>query len=108
VRRTPPNRAEKKLTTFQVDSEAVMSATGAVRSSIGRIQSEVASLHAQLTNLQGSWSGQAASAFQGVVSEWRSTQQRVEEGLDSINQALAHAGQQYIEIEQANARMFSH
>jgi 6 kDa early secretory antigenic target len=96
------------MTRYQVDSEAVISATGAVRSSITRIQSEVAGLHGQLTNLQSSWTGQAASAFTGVVAEWKSTQQRVEENLASINQALTHAGQQYAEIEAANARLFSH
>lgn len=95
------------MTRYQVDSEAVISATGAVRSSITRIQSEVAGLHGQLTNLQSSWTGQAASAFSGVVAEWKTTQQRVEENLAAINQALTHAGQQYAEIEAANARLFS-
>ena len=95
------------MTRYQVDSEAVISATGAVRTTIGRIQSEVAGLHGQLTSLQGSWSGQAATAFQSVVSDWTSTQQRVEESLSAINSALALAGQQYAEIEQANARLFS-
>lgn len=95
------------MTRYQVDSEAVISATGAVRSSIGRIQSEVAGLHGQLTNLQGSWTGQAASAFNGVVAEWKATQQRVEENLAAINQALAQAGQQYADIESANARLFT-
>jgi 6 kDa early secretory antigenic target len=96
------------MTRYQVDSEAVISATGAVRSSISRIQSEVAGLHGQLTNLQSSWTGQAASAFTGVVAEWKTTQQRVEESLAAINQALTQAGQQYAEIEAANARLFSH
>lgn len=95
------------MTRYQVDSEAVISATGAVRSSIIRIQSEVAGLHGQLTNLQSSWSGQAASAFTGVVAEWKTTQQRVEENLAAINQALTQAGQQYAEIEAANARLFA-
>ncbi|MBG6056475.1 WXG100 family type VII secretion target [Salinibacterium sp. CAN_S4] len=95
------------MTRYQVDSEAVISATGAVRSSITRIQSEVAGLQGQLTNLQSSWTGQAASAFSGVVAEWKTTQQRVEENLAAINQALTHAGQQYAEIEAANARLFS-
>lgn len=95
------------MTRYQVDSEAVISATGAVRSSITRIQSEVAGLHGQLTNLQSSWTGQAASAFSGVVAEWKITQQRVEENLAALNQALTQAGQQYAEIEAANARLFS-
>lgn len=95
------------MTRFNVDSEAVMTTTGAVRTSMGRIQAEVSGLHGQLTNLQGSWSGQAASAFQGVISEWRSTQQRVEESLASINHALTQAGEQYAEIEAANTRLFA-
>lgn len=95
------------MTRYQVDSEAVISATGAVRSSIIRIQSEVAGLHGQLTNLQSSWTGQASTAFSGVVAEWKTTQQRVEENLAAINQALTLAGQQYAEIEAANARLFA-
>ena len=95
------------MTRYQVDSEAVIAATSAVRSTIGRLQAEVASLNGQLTSLQGSWSGQAATAFQSVVTDWRGTQQRVEESLGSINTALAQAGQQYAEIEAANARLFA-
>jgi len=34
-------------------------------------------------------------------------QQRLEESLAGLNQALAVAGQQYAEIEQANTRLFS-
>ena len=92
---------------YQVDSEAVLSTTAAVRSTISRIESEVAGLHAQLVNLQSSWTGQASTAFQGVVADWTATQQRVEEVLASINLALAHAAQQYADIEAANARLFA-
>ena len=95
------------MTRYQVDSEAVLGATGAVRTSIGRIQAEVSSLHGQLTNLQGSWTGQAAAAFQSVVTDWKVTQQRVEEGLAAISNALGQAGQQYADIEASNARLFS-
>lgn len=95
------------MTRYQVDSEAVLTATGAARTTIGRIQSEVAGLNAQLTNLQSSWTGQASSAFAGVVAEWAATQQRVEENLAAISTALGHAGQQYADIEAANARLFA-
>ena len=95
------------MTRYQVDSEAVLSATGAVRNSISRIQAEVAGLHGQLTHLQGSWTGQAATAFGGVIADWKTTQQRVEESLAAINQALTQAGQQYADIEAANARLFA-
>ena len=96
------------MTRYQVDSEAVISTTGAVRGSISRIQAEVDGLHSQLTNLQGSWTGQAAAAFQMVVNEWKVTQLRVEENLAALTAALGQAGQHYAEIEQANARLFAH
>jgi early secretory antigenic target protein ESAT-6 len=94
------------MTRYQVDSEAVLAATGSVRASISRIQAEVGGLHGQLINLQGSWSGQAASAFQSVIVDWKVTQQRVEENLAAINQALTLAAQQYADTELNNARMF--
>jgi 6 kDa early secretory antigenic target len=94
------------MTTYQVDSEAVLSATATVRGSIARIQSEVEAMHAQLTSLQGSWSGSAATAFQAIITDWRSTQVRVEESLAGITTALGQAGQQYADIEAANARLF--
>ena len=73
---------------------------------MSRIQADVAGLQSQLVGLQQSWTGQAATAFQGVVADWRATQQRVEESLATINAALAQAGQHYADIEQQNARLF--
>lgn len=95
------------MTRYQVDSEAVLGATAAVRTSVDRIQAEVSGLYGQLTSLQASWSGQAATAFQAVVTDWRATQQRVEESLAAINHALTLAGQQYAEIEAQNVRLFA-
>jgi early secretory antigenic target protein ESAT-6 len=96
------------MTRYQVDSEAVLSATATVQGSIGRIQAEVAGLHGQLVDLQGSWSGSAAPAVHAGVGVWKGTQQRVEEALASINQALSAAARQYAEVEEGNARMFAH
>ena len=95
------------MTRYQVDSEAVLSANGAVRTTISRIESEVDGLYGQLTHLQSSWTGQAATAFSSVVSDWNATQQQVKETLAAINLALSQAGQQYADIEAANARLFS-
>jgi len=95
------------MTQYQVDSEAVSTAVAATKGSIGRIQAEVIALHGQLTSLQGSWTGQAATAFQSVVTDWKSTEQRVSEALEALNTALNLAATQYAEIEAANARMFT-
>lgn len=95
------------MSTYQVDSEAVLAHAAAARQTVGRIQGEVGALHAQLQQLQATWTGGAASAFGGVVAEWRVTQQRVEDSLTAIGTALAQAGQQYADIEQHNMRLFS-
>ena len=76
------------MTTYHVDAAQVSAATQTVQGTIGRIQAEVASLLGQLTGLQSSWSGQAATAFQGAVSDWRSTQLHVEQSLAQLNRAL--------------------
>lgn len=94
------------MTRYTVDSEAVASAASAITGTVSRLQGEVASLHGQLEALQGTWTGAAAVAFQGVVQQWRTTQTSVEEVLASIDRALRLAGQQYAETELANARLF--
>jgi early secretory antigenic target protein ESAT-6 len=95
------------MTQFQVDSDALISTTGAARATMGRIQAEVAGLLGQLTGLEGSWTGQASAQFQSAVAAWRTTQQHVEQSADALNQALGQAGAQYAEVEQANARLFA-
>lgn len=95
------------MTSYQVDSDAVLAAATASRGTIARIETEVATLYGQLVNLEGSWTGQASIAFQGAVSDWRAMQQRLEESLAGLNQALGMAGQQYADIEQANTRLFA-
>ena len=94
------------MTTFHIDSSAVSGTAATARAQISRIQSEIAALHGSLTGLQGSWTGPAATAFQGVVSRWRQTQTRLEADLTALNDALALASRQYAEMELANVRMF--
>ncbi|MBW4041367.1 MAG: WXG100 family type VII secretion target [Acidobacteria bacterium] len=94
------------MTRFTVDSDAVDSAAASITDTVSRLQSDVTSLHGQLDALQGVWTGAAAIAFQGVVQQWRTTQTSVEQVLASIDRALRVAGQQYVETELANARLF--
>lgn len=91
---------------IQIDVQELFAKASNVQSTADRIQSEVNTMDAALRQLQDSWVGQAASNFQSVVTEWRATQQRVEDSLRSIREAMQHAGQQYESTEQANAAMF--
>ncbi len=95
------------MSRFEVDSAQVGTASTAVRGSVATISAEVDRMMKNLLDLQGSWKGQAASQFQGVVEDWRATQDRVKTSLEHISTALAHAATTYAEAEQANARMFS-
>ncbi|TFD61452.1 WXG100 family type VII secretion target [Cryobacterium suzukii] len=94
------------MTSFQVDSDAVQSTASTARGTIARVQADVGDLNAQLTSLEGFWTGQASTAFQGAFAEWRGMHQQLEESLTLLNQALSVAGQQYAETEQANTRLF--
>ncbi len=94
------------MTRYQVDSEAVLNATGSVRTTISRIEAEVASLIGQLVQLEGTWQGMASAAFSAAVNEWKGTQQLVEQNLGALNHALGQAGHQYAEVESQNARLF--
>lgn len=94
------------MTSYHVDADQVSAATQTVQGTIGRIQSDVAALMSQLTGLPSSWSGQASSAFQGAVADWRATQLQVEQSLVGLNRALGVAATQYADAEQANARLF--
>ncbi|MCD5346429.1 WXG100 family type VII secretion target [Agromyces sp. H3Y2-19a] len=94
------------MTSYHVDADQVSAATQTVQGTIGRIQSDVAALMSQLTGLQSSWSGQASSAFQGAVADWRATQLQVEQSLVGLNRALGLAAAQYADAEQSNARLF--
>ena len=96
------------MSRFEVDSAQVGTASTAVRGSVATHSSaEVDRMMRDLLDLQGSWKGQAANQFQGVVEDWRATQDRVKTSLEHISTALAHAATTYAEAEQANARMFS-
>ena len=94
------------MATFSVDSDAVLTATGAIRATADRLQGETAARLGQLTQLQGSWTGAAAIAFQGVIDRWRLTQRELEAALGDIGTALSHAGSQYAQTEAAASGLF--
>jgi 6 kDa early secretory antigenic target len=94
------------MAVFSVDSDAVLGATTVVRGTVDRLQAEASALHAQLGQLQSVWSGSAATAFQGVAEQWHVAHRQVEDALAALSGALAAAGRQYAEAEQASASLF--
>ncbi len=93
---------------FAVDSEALSAKSAEVQGTIERLRADVNGMQAGLASLSEIWRGSASANFQLLVTDWRATQARVEESLDSINQALAFASAQYAETEAANTSLFMH
>ena len=78
--------------TFQVDTDRIHAASGDIASISAELESLVATMLTRLTGLQDAWTGTASVQFQGVVTQWRGTQQQVRASLDSIGQVLGAAG----------------
>ena len=96
------------MAVFQIDTADLAAKAGTVEATLSRIQSDVNSMEGQLRQLQETWKGSASTAFQDVLTQWRSTQVQVEQSLASVRQAMASASSQYEETESANTRMFGH
>ncbi len=94
------------MSIYQVDSEQLLHASANVAQTSEAIRGSVGAMMAQLQALDGSWVGSASSSFQGLVARWHVTQQQVEDSLDAISNALAHASTSYAEAENATAAMF--
>ncbi|MFC4242264.1 WXG100 family type VII secretion target [Gryllotalpicola reticulitermitis] len=95
------------MTTFQVDSTAVLDATRTAQATLEQLRGDATQLTATLTALQGSWSGQAANAFQQVLANWTATQRTIETQMVQLQHVLATAAQQYQESELRNYQMFA-
>jgi WXG100 family type VII secretion target len=95
------------VSTYEVNSEAIIAARAGVRASIASISSEVVAMNGRLAELQSTWRGGAASAFVGTMEQWRSAQREVEAALEQINRSLASAGDTYSEVERLNMARFT-
>lgn len=94
------------MTRYQVDADAVLSATHTARSTIDRLHQDVTSLTHTLHTLSGVWTGAAAAAFTDVYGAWRVTHGQVETQLTEITAALSQAGQHYLDMEATNVALF--
>ncbi|MEO5608690.1 MAG: WXG100 family type VII secretion target [Ornithinibacter sp.] len=92
---------------FQVDTDRIAAAAGDIARISSEIEGQVGIMMARLTGLQDAWTGTASTQFQGVVTQWRGTQQQVRTSLDSIGQVLSTAGSQYAETEAQAVRLFT-
>ena len=95
------------MSRITVDVSQISAVTGHVRTTMGRIQADVIGMQTHLQGLSQTWQGGASSAFQSAAEQWVVTQRHVEESMQQINRALEMAGNQYLDVESANTRMFA-
>jgi WXG100 family type VII secretion target len=93
---------------FTVDTDRIQAAASDMSGIAAEIESSVGAMHARLTSLEGSWTGAAATEFQGLVSEWTSLQGRVRADLAQIAALTSRAGGSYAETEQGVRGLFAH
>lgn len=96
------------MSTFATNTNEMQAKSMAVQSTIERVRAEVNAMTSSLQDLQGTWQGAASANFQAVLVDWRNTQIRVEESLNSIGTALNRASVHYEEAEAANANLFTY
>jgi len=92
---------------YHVDADEVATAAARAGQSGETIRAEVASLVGSLQALEGTWQGQASTAFAGVLAQWRAAQAQVEVALGSLTHALSAAATGYADAEATAARMFA-
>lgn len=95
------------MSSYQVDSERILSSSAAVNHSIAAIREAVNGMYASLQGLEGLWTGAAATQFTQVAERWRAAQQQMEQSLESIQQALSQASSIYTEAETQATMLFS-
>jgi 6 kDa early secretory antigenic target len=93
---------------FTVDTDRIQAAASDMSSIAGEIESSVGAMHARLTSLDGSWTGAAATEFQGLVSEWSALQGRVRADLAQIASLTSRASGTYQQTEEGVRGLFAH
>lgn len=95
------------MSTFEVDSAQLESTARRMGATADVLRSAAASMLADLHGLEGTWRGQAASAFRQLAEQWHAIQTGVEHSLVDIEQALTATARSYDDAEQQAARLFA-
>ncbi|MFC0265440.1 WXG100 family type VII secretion target [Alloscardovia macacae] len=92
---------------YHVNSEEIQQASIAVYHSIDQMRTAVQAMYTNLTALEGSWQGSAATQFESVIQQWRTSQHAMESTLQNIQQALSQAAAVYADAEVQASQLFS-
>jgi 6 kDa early secretory antigenic target len=91
---------------FMVGTEEVQQAGAKIQALSQQIEDLIADLQQTATAVHGSWTGNANSAFESAMSEWRSAAINIRTAANEIGMATTKAGGNYADAEAANTSMF--
>ena len=89
-----------------VSTGDVASKATVVRNEATDLESRLAALTSSMSELAGSWTGTASSAFQELFANWKTTASSVQQMLAEIAVSLQGAGTSYDETESSVASQF--
>ncbi|MBV9312132.1 MAG: WXG100 family type VII secretion target [Pseudonocardia sp.] len=72
-----------------------------------RVQADLSALRNQLAPLAGSWRGEAATAFQTLMTQWDTDARALNEALRAIGEAVRGSGQAYQRQEEQQSQSLS-
>jgi early secretory antigenic target protein ESAT-6 len=88
------------------NSDEIRSKAAAVSAGAQEIEDQLGRLRGQIAELQGSWHGPAAQAFQGIYEEYDKQAVTMDGVLAWISRAMNAAASNYDTSDEAIAKMF--
>lgn len=91
---------------FNVTTEAVQAAGQKIQALSEEIENLIGQLQQTALSVHGEWTGQANSAFENAMTEWRSAAMNIRQAANQIGQATLRAGSNYAETETSITSMY--
>ncbi len=92
---------------FEVDTAELGRARGAVEVCAAQVAADADELARHLGELQASWQGEAAGAFDAVMHRWQAVHEQVRAALGDVERALELTGRAYDEAEGSARQLFA-
>ncbi|WP_226346295.1 WXG100 family type VII secretion target [Agilicoccus flavus] len=91
---------------FQVDTARIQAASADLDRRGSGLEEHLEATRRGIEDLRSVWQGAAAAGFTTNAESWVAAQRQMLTALAGMRQALARAGQQYADVEAANAALF--
>jgi len=94
------------MSTYKVNSESLGTTAGTIDSARGRIMDEIGNVRKQVESTRDFWEGSAQNTYNGLMEEWRTAADKVQDALNNTVIALRKAAEDYATTEQNQVTRF--